>query len=348
MTNRKTFYQFRQSRAPNVLGSCATDYARLSSYVNEATERLLKDAGEWGWWGTWQRTVFNVDPVDPYITIPREVARVQGLTVCKQAVRIRNEFYEFLEAGNGLQPSNACNCSGNTKFLETYDRGFFSTFKDLNSAGNPKQVRLYPTSTRDVGGVRVLVQGLDNNGHVIRGMDNAVNIEGEYMNLATPFVTSTNYFSSITGVQKDISAGDVLLYEVDSVTGAQVLLSRYQASEDNPSYRRYFLNGMPATCCDGASTVQVTCMAKLDYVPVSVDQDWLLIGNIPALKLECEAVRYEEMDNEKAQKMAESKHAKAVKLLNDELTHYLGRLSPIVNFAPFGTARLERIPIGMI
>ena len=348
MTNRKTFFQFRKSRAPMVLGACANDMPKLASFVNEATERLLKAASETGWYGTWQKTVFNVLPATPYITLPRSIARIINLDVCKQPVVVHNEFYEFLEAGIGLQPTNSCNCATPCNTLSTYDRGWFPTFRDLDATGNPKVLRVYATSIRDVGNLRVLLQGLDQNGNVIRSLDNGFDIQGEYVILATPFADTVNQFSQITGVQKDITSNDVLLYQVDTVTGTQVLLSRYEAGEENPNYRRYFINGMPPNCCDGLTTAQVTAMAKLDFVPVTVDQDWLLIGNIPALKLECEAVRYEEMDSAEAQTMAARKHKQAIKLLNDEITHYEGRVAPICNFAPFGTADLNRVSINMI
>lgn len=345
---RTTFYQFRISRIPQVLGSCASDAVKLASILNEAIHRLMNEAGETGWWGTWQKTVFNVNPSDPYITLPRSIARIINLNVCKDAVRIRNEFYEFMEAGIGLQPTNTCNCSTPCNILETYDRGTYPTMRDLNPSGNPKFLRLYPSGIRDVGGVRVLIQGLDLNGHVIRSLDNGIDIEGEYVVLRTPFADTVNHFSSITGIQKDISAEDVSLYQVDAGTGAQVLLSRYESTEENPAYRRYFINGLPVNCCDGLNTAQVTCMAKLEYIPLrGVDQEWLLIGNIPALKKECESVWYEEHDIEKSQQLAALKHKQAIRMLNAELAHYVGRLSPIVNFAPFGNAHLRNASIGM-
>jgi hypothetical protein len=49
-----------------------------------------------------------------------------------------------------------------------------------------------------------------------------------------------------------------------------------------------------------------------------------------------------------AKQMEIRHHQKAIGLLNGELSHYMGIVSPSVNFAPFGTARLERVKIGMI
>jgi hypothetical protein len=316
--------------------------------------------GETGFYGTWQKMVFTVDPNDPYITLPRQVARIINLDVCRYPTRVQNEFFEFLEAGIGLQPANPCSCPPACAVLETYDRGVVPTFRDIISTGNPKLIRVYLTNERDHEH-RVLIQGLDQNGNVVRTLDNGIDTAGEYLILDDPFTDSEFFFSKITGVQKDITAGDVRIYEVDSVTGEQRLISTMEPGETVASYRRYFINGMCNTCCSctpaqttGCSnttvptTSQVVAMAKLEFVPVVVDTDYLLIGNIPALKQECMAVRYEESDSENALQMAIVKHRQAIKLLNQELVHYMGRLQPAVGYAPFGNAKLEYQQIGTL
>jgi hypothetical protein len=231
--------------------------------------------------------------------------------------------------------------------MALYDRGTFPSYKDIVATGNPKFLRFYPTDARDHLTRRILVQGLDQNGNKIRSLDNGYDIEGIYVTLASPFVDMTTNLSKLEGIQKDITVADVLMYEVDSITGTQTLLSRYEPSERNPAYRRYFVNGVPSNCCDGKTTTQITGMAKMEFIPVVVDQDWLLIGNIPALKMECESIRYSEFDSVEAQRTSKSKHKEAILLLNQELVHYLGRTSPAVNFAPFGTAKLSRLNLGM-
>lgn len=355
---RTTFLQFRLSRIPESVGTCAADIVRCASFCNDATRRLLIAGGETGWYGTWQKMVFAVNPSDPYLTLPRQVARIINLDVCRFPVRIQNEFYEFLEAGVGLQPSSKCGCPPLCQVIETHDRGNVPTFRDITPTGNPKLVRVYATNSRDYDH-RVLIQGLDQNGSVVRTMDNGVDVEGEYLNLANPFTDSTFFYSKITGVQKDLTAGDVRIYEVDSVTGAQVYLSFMEPSETVGWYRRYFLNGICNTCCGDITstscglpvvppTTQITAMAKLEFIPVSVDTDYLLIGNLPAMKSECMAVRYEESDNDKAMAMADAKHKQAIKFLNQELVHYMGRERPAINYAPFGTAKLEHQAIGIL
>lgn len=351
---RTTFLQFRLSRIPEAVGTCSSDIVRCASFCNEATSRLLIAGGETGWYGTWQKMVFNVSPSDPYITLPRQVARLINLDVCRFPVRIQNAFYEFLEAGIGLQPG----CPSACQVLETYDRGNVPTFRDITAIGNPKLIRVYLTNERDHEH-RVLIQGLDQNGSVVRTLDNGIDTEGEYLVLDDPFTDSAFFYSKITGVQKDLTAGDVRIYEVDSVTGAQTLISLMEPGETVGWYRRYFINGICNTCCGDITsnscgvpvvpnTTQITAMAKLEFVPVVVDTDYLLIGNLPAMKAECFAVRYEESDNEKSLAMAAVKHKQAIQFLNSELVHYVGRERPAVNYAPWGSARLENQAIGIL
>lgn len=318
------------SRAPQSLGRCQNDIPSLISLVNESQEKLVKAGGENGWWGTWQKMAFNVTSDAPYVTLPRTVARLTGITVCKTPIRIQNQMFEYLENGVGLQPSTNCVNGNQCQFLETYDRGTFPTFKDLDATGNPKCLRFYPTDQRDIG-KRVLVQGKDENGTTLRSLDNGIDILGEYITLRAPFVDCEFNITEITGIQKELTVSDVRMYQVDSVTAEMVLLSLLEPGETVSCYRRYFINGLPQGCCPNSTTIQVTAMAKLDFVPIAVDQDYLLIGNIPALKAACESVRYGEVDNPAAFQMSAAKWNDAIRILNQELVHYLGRTRPAIN-----------------
>lgn len=344
----------RTSRIPQAIGRCNSDQAELIEVVNEAQERLIFAGGEVGWWGSWARMVFNVDSVaNPYVTLPRNVARLINLDVCRFPVRIQNEFYEFLEAGIGLQPQ--INCSGaiinNCNALETYDRGTFPTMVDL-VAGN-KRLRAYATDAGDYT-KRVLFQGSDANGSTIYSLDGFDQVLGIYVSLTTPFVDTPLDFSLITGIQKDVTIGPVQIYEVDTVTGTQRLLVTMQPSEEVAAYRRYFLNGLPMNCCTPplapatTSQVQVTAMAKLEFIPVLADTDYLMIQSLAALKEECQAVRFSEMDDSTSLGQADERHKKAIRLLNGQLRHKLGKEHPAINFAPFGTAKLNYQRIGSL
>lgn len=335
----------RQSRIPEALGACAADNGRLLEIVNEAQQRLVFAGGETGWWGSWFKAVFTVDTVaDPHITVPRNIARLINLDVCRRPVRIQNEFYEFLEAGVGLQPSQ-CGCNA----IETYDRGMFPTFSDLVPPN--KRLRFYITDAADVGR-RVLVQGTDQNGTTIYSLDGIDEVTGIYLGFTQPFVDTPFNITTLTGLQKDFTVGQVRVFEVDTVTGTQRLILTMEPGEEVAGYRRYFLNGLPRNCCDPATnpstTVQVTALAKLELIPVSVDPDYLVIQNLAALKEECQAVRFGEMDDATSAGQASLHHKRAINLLNGELRHHLGKEMPAINFAPFGTAKLSYQRIGSL
>lgn len=348
--NRNRLIDFRLSRGPQSIGLCASDVDGCAQQVNAATQRLLlaRESGDTGWWGTWARMAFNVDKDDPFITLPREVARLINMDICKEPVFIQNEFYEFLQYGVGLQGTTVPpGCQNRCIPFETYDRGTFPTFSDI--AGG-SLLRIYSTDDRDIGR-RVLVQGLDTNDNPIISLDGVDDVLGTYLVLSSPasFVDSPP-LNKITGIQKDLTAGPVRFYEVDT-QGDQTLILTMEPSEQVAGYRRYFLSGLPRNCCNptGDSTiVQVTAMAKLEFVPVRVDSDYLLIGNIEALIAECESIRYSTMDDMRAKQMSQERHVQAIRLLQGELVHQLGKERPAINFAPFGNATLNRQMIGKL
>lgn len=342
--SRLTVRNIKASRIPQAVGINSGNTPQICQFLNEAQERLIKAGGESGWWGGWSKMIFNVDPNNPYITAPREVARLINLDVCREPVRIQNEFYEFLEFGYGLNrqfvSSSGCSQCNNCQYQEAYDRGTYPTAVDLTAG---MKLRVYLTNSADAK-KRLFYAGKDTNGQIINTIDQGVSVQGDFITFDTPFADSAYTLNELTGLQKDTTFGPIRLYGVSS-SGAETYLATIAATEDNPAYRRYFLNGLPKQCADcdsSTTTVQVVGIAKLEFIPVSNDTDFLLIGNIPALKNECLAVRYQEMDTETSRKLARENHAEAVRILNEELTHYLGRSQPAVNFAPFGKATLER------
>lgn len=327
---------------PQDLLLCQGDTPQIAAYVNQAQEQLIMAAGETGWWGCHYKVVFNVDQDDPYITCPREVARIAAADICRMPVRIQNDWYEFLEAGAGLKGTGDC-CESRLP-IEIYERGTYPTAYDVPSTAS--YIRAYYTDSKDAG-KRICVTGLDQNGNKIYTLDTD-NTNGFFLTLDAPFATSSFLVSKITGVQKDETYGDVVLYAVDPTTGAETLLARYAPSETVASYRRYYLNGLPSNCCDGEDTTQVTVQAKLEFIPAWNDTDYLLIGNLPALIEECKSIRHSKMDAPEMKQLSIAEHKMAINHLNNELKHYMGTMQPAIVFAPFGTAVLRDRMIGSL
>lgn len=348
--SRLTVRDVRASMIPGAIGLNANDTPRLCAFLNEATERLIKCGGEAGWWGTWARMAFNITQANPYITTPREVARLQSIDVCRRPVTIQNEFFEFLEFGYGYQrqfvSSSGCTNNKCCEFEEAYDRGTYPTTVDITSG---MKLRAYITNAQDAK-KRIFYAGKDTNGQKIVTVDNGISVDGAFITMDAPFADSAYNLSELVMIEKDDTLGPVQLYGVDAL-GVQTLLATLGTTEKNPSYRRYFVNGLAKQCADCDSpvnTLQVNAIAKLEFIPVSNDTDRLLIGNIPALKNECLAVRYGQIDTTGARAMARENHKEAVKILNEELVHYLGKFNPAVIFAPFGNATLQRAGLGQI
>jgi hypothetical protein len=304
------------------------------------------DAPDEGWWGGWIRTVFNVSRGQPFITLPREVARIILMDVCKMPVKVQNGFYEFLDYGRGLQPKD---CLGGTSstcntLLQAYDRESVPT---LGTFTGPAHVRIYPADPGDVGST-VIVQGTDQNGTTILSTDALTGgpVLGESISLVVPFATTINQFSTITGIQKDSTNGPVSFFQVNPVTLVQSSLSTMEPSETAANYRRYYVNGLPANCCNASGGVlQVTAMAKLDFVPVTADPDYLLIPNIPALIRQCESIRFGKMESKTSVAMSQVKHKEALALLFGQIDHMLGKERPAITVPLWGSQRLRPQPI---
>ena len=338
------------SRLPPLIGKCAGDVAGISETVNSAQRFLLycKEAGDEGWVGTWAEMAFNVSRGDPYIVTPREVARLEQIDVCGRPIQINNPFFEYLQFGNGRMSKRRRDCWGRT---QAYMRNDAITPSPLINP--PKIIRIYAGDPADVqAGKRVFIGGVDNNSNTVYTQNGFNLVQGSYVTLASPFVDQPMQFNRVLDIQKDATVAPVQIFQADPVTGAQSLMLKIEPGELVTGYRRYFLSNLPINCrrtppgnpCQPfppnvSQFVQVTAIAKLELVPVAVDTDYLLFHNLEAIIEECCSVRYSEMDSAEAKPMAQEKHLQAIRLLQGELTHYLGKLNPAVEFSPFGSAR---------
>ncbi len=332
------------SSFPQAMGLCASDLPGICNALNEVTQRLLfaKELGDTGWNGTFREFAFTIDPLNPFVTTPREVARLENIDICGQPIKVQNPYFEYLLFGPGKQRP-PCTTGQQCSPTQAYDRGTVATWVTI-PAGNI--VRIYPSNLADVN-KRLFFKANDSNGQPIYTIDNGVQVNGFFVSLATPFADSvyTLQADGILGIQKDTTLGPVTVYGVDPVTGVQTLLVTLAPNENTPSFRRYFLANLPRqcfTCGSPGTTVQMTAMAQLEFVPVTCDTDYLIISNPPALIAEGQSLRLERMDNPTAKQEALMHHKQAIRYLQGEMVKVFGREQPALNFAPFGNARLNR------
>lgn len=342
-------YDIRVSSFPQTLGLCTGDSTNIFDYLNAAQRRLVyaKEAGGEGWWGGWAEMAFtNVSRTNPYITTPRDVARLEAFNVCERPIIAQNQFYEYMQFGNGRLPKTRCRCNGPTA---AYTRNNAITFTELAA---PAFIAVFATDPADVQAARrVLIAGKDTNNNIIYTQDGLNQVTGIFVTLTNPFSSTPMVLSTITGIQKDVTVGQVQIVSIDPTTAAQTLLLTMEPGEQTAWYRRYFLASLPNNCCQippptVPQPLTVTAIAKLELIPVVTDTDFCLIQNIEALTHEAQAVRYSRMDTPTSAQLALQHHQQAIRLLIGECRHYLGEDQPAVSFKPFGSARLSHQRIG--
>jgi len=172
----------------------------------------------------------------------------------------------------------------------------------------------------------VLVLGYDSNGNWIRTDQGGTFKDGEIIKLAqAPGTQSTIKFTSVTDIQPpDDLDGQWWLYEYNVDTADQRMIGKYEYWEQRPSYPRWLFGGI----CNNANNegdcnkTLIEVIAKLEFIPVVKDTDYLILGNVPACEYGVQGVKYS-MPPADLQKANEF-FAMAQNELDKELDHYLG------------------------
>lgn len=361
MPQRLRFYDVRYSALPGLVGMCQDNARDLAELVNSAQRRLLyaKEAGDEGWWGTWAEVGFQVSRSKPCITLPREIARIEALTVCDKVIPVQNQFFEYLRFGNGRLPKQCSTWNNWYRCTEAYSRNNAVTFVDLTNP--PQYIRVYVTDESDTSSpslARIFLQGKDSSNNTIYSQDGFYRVQGQFFDFETPFLQTPYTVNLLTGIQKDSTNGPIRIAQVDPTSGEEIDLLTMEPSELVAGYRRYYLDSLPCFCCPPATAggcppnvpqmVTARAIAKLELIPVSVDTDYLLIQNKEAMILEAQSVYYSRVDTPQSKLMARDYHQQAIGLLNGELNHYLGSKQPAIELKIFGSATLRRQRIGQL
>lgn len=348
----------RLSDFPTSIGLCQSDSVAVFNALNAVQQRLLycKEAGEESWYGTWAEIAFTLSRDNPFVTLERDVARLEYVDICDRPVTVNNQFREYLRFGNGRFPKRFRQGNCHCFTPEVYSRNNVPTWVDIPAI--PTFIQAFASNSADLNSARVLIQGTDNNGNVIISQDGLDQVTGIFETLQSPFVQWPTQFNSISGIQKDVTVGPVSIFAVSPVDGTSTLLVTMQPQETTAWYRRYYFNSLPCNCCSvtcpnpcspniPACSVAVTAIAKLEFIPVTTDTDYCLIQNLQALVEEGMSWRYSKMDSVQSKQLEAVKHKNAVRLLNGEITHYLGMEDPAIRLDVFGSAHLERQQIGV-
>src|SRR6202042_407665 len=117
------------------------------------------------------------------------------------------------------------------------------TFTDITNP--PQQIQIFAVNPADVvanlktGAIpRVLIQGLDQNGRIVTSQDGNYTVQGEFVTLTAPYAMSVNTYSTITGIQKDVTQGEVQIYQSDPQWGIAEILLTMEPTETTGWYPR--------------------------------------------------------------------------------------------------------------
>lgn len=308
------------SAARNAIGKaaglCPTD-SRVVDYINEAVQSLLPKGK---WVGTFQRYVICTNK--NCIVWPRQIETPEAMAVCNRPVVIRNEWFEFLENGPGIVSDESCMCR------TMLDRGTVCAFNDITVGQTDRKIRVYADVAEDAASV-ITLQGYDENGQWIRTQVSGTWIDGERVAISTTPTLSTKYYTRLVRVIKPVTNGHVRLYEYNTTTSANVqALAVYEPDETLPEYRKSYIPSLGTETSGDCQNSKVEVAAKLRYIPVSGDNDFIMLGNLRALVEMTRALRKYESDliNE-----AQAYEATAVRYLEEELRSHQGD-GPVVQF----------------
>jgi hypothetical protein len=301
---RRTLSDALASRIPTSLNLISTD-TRVIQYVNSATERLLNRGH---WWGTCPR--YSVSVTNQLFSLPPQFATMEKIAVSHYPVMLRNSWYEFADHGIGSVDDPTASTPNTLCARQALFRGNFPTSQDIVS-GN--KIRVQCDVVDDVA-VNVLVLGYDSSGNWLRTKVAGVWQDGETIAASqSPGTISSTTWGRITDVQKPVSKGQFWITQIDGVTNP--IIANYQYWETNPSYTRYLLPTIANTA------TQIDLIGKLSFRPVTNSTDYLLIGNLEAIRLEAVAIKLEE---EHMISEATALTQRAIVLLCEELEHYKG------------------------
>ncbi len=325
---RLTLKQLNAGLTPGAIGLCVDD-PRYLKIVNSATERLLQKGL---WWAT--TAAYSICTDQACITWPRQFAAIESIWLCGAPLTIRGEWFEYLNSGLGLQ--QGCNNGGNGPVVwsgwnwlcgggNMLFRQNACTFTDI--IGVNKKIKVY-CDVAETAGSKIILQGYDENKNWIRTQVSGEWVDGEYvlLNSSTP-QTTVNFFSSLTGAQKPQTNGNVRLYELNTDDSTQRAIAVYEPTEENPSYRRNFIPGLCNRTGDDNTCRKrpIGVIAKLAFIPVQKETDYLVIENETAIQLMCMAINKEMFAvNSSEVQEASLFEAKAVAELNAQLSHQRG------------------------
>jgi len=298
---------------------------RLATIINRSCERLLYGDGKGSskWQGTYGKYRICVSGTS-CLTLPREIETVEAWALDHDPHQVRGEWYEFLELGPGLQGDS------HRAGWQLIDDGEVVSFDQ--PAGTGQKLAVYCDVT-EASGASILVKYYrEDTKEKQRTVVSSVNMEGEVITFAAAgnyvLSTQTVMAGGLYGVIKPATKGVVRLFAYDTVALTYRPLAVYEPDEQIPVYRQVRIPSLANLNKVGQTPHSVTVLAKFRFIPARVDNDFIQIPSLEAVRLGAQAILREESNDIQG---AAQYWSLAFNLLNAQLAHFLGSgmVSPI-------------------
>lgn len=286
-------------------------------YINQVLERVVNS-------GTWEGTIVEVlfNGSTGYITLPYFLQSIVGVQINGWPQQVWSKFTGYQEVGPGRIRADVQGIGPLVEANETFCVQFPIS---IYGAGGPIKVTI--TNAGDAG------KAFWFNGRDLAGNEifySATGAQGTPYNSVFPSGNLLNSFSEMTNVQAPANMlGAWNLYV--TINGINYLLSSYDPQDYRPNYKRYLTGTWD-------SNRPIACLARRRFIPVKNTTDFLVPGNLGALRFGIRAIFAEGANRDGD--MADGLWARCYNLLNQEHKSRRGKASYIVNFNPHGAGNL--------
>lgn len=309
MSDRVTVAQARAIIARVALNGIPSGDPRVLTYLNEATQRLMNEGKLFV--GMVAEVLMCTQA--KCFTLPSDLESVLELYIPDESLDVPTGWYTIENPSSYVDPDYIND-------LVLVDRGEHPTVFDLCGASFLKLYSTLPEAT----GLQLHIFGTDEN-----GMEIFTNVDGDYqpgelVPLSAAGVVTQNQYSSITNIQKPLTNSPLSLFTMVPAAGAvpasEVLLAIFDRNDYVPTFRRYYCEDIPLPVNPAVPT-KIRITGKRRYKPVLEDTDYLIISNLPALKMEVLAIDAEETGSAEPTG-AQYYHGRAVELLTNEAKNF--------------------------
>jgi hypothetical protein len=301
-----------QPDPPDLVGFDAQ--GELRNNINRVLERFHAE-GKWEGLVV-QATVAAYEDANEnkFITLPRHLETcIRAGRAGYQTRGVQSEWYQYLPNGRGIRkPDQAYHGD-----IQDMGEGFV-TFRDILT---PSQLTLSSSQT-EAAGAYIVIRGKDANGDKIYSTVEGAVIEGIRLDMASGTQTTSQTFSEIYAVEKEVTKGLI------TVSAGATTLAVYEQGERAINYRRYMVD---------KNWDSVQGVFKRRHVWAISENDQLFPDSLEALKLGLMALNAEEKaDVERGQYYMD----RALLLLNAELKEYNSGQEGTMQTAPWLTRRM--------